>query len=120
MERFYSIRKSLNAAQNHLTRCQQFSFTDEDANELLNLLHFLKPLVDGINYCQNNSHTQIDLLPLIESIQKYYRESINHPVGYFLCYCFVEFAFPFAERIGKIFREIRLIQMYTKTSCPVI
>ena len=52
MERFYSIRNSLTASQNHLTRCQHFSFTDEDANELLNLLHFLKPLVDGINYCQ--------------------------------------------------------------------
>ena len=95
MERFYSIRKSLTLAQSELPRCQDFSFTDEEASELLNLLHFLKPLVDGINYCQNNSHTQIDLLPLIESLQKYYRESIKRPVRYIHCNYSVGSEFPY-------------------------
>ena len=96
MERFYSIRNSLTAAQTELPRCQHFSFTDEDANELLNLLHFLKPFVDGMNYCQNNRiATQIDPLPLVESLQKYYRASTKHPVRQIHCVYSVEFEFPF-------------------------
>lgn len=80
MERFYSIRKSLHLASIDINKGNKFSFSDTDGNQLLNLLHFLKPLVDGIKYCENNSHSQIDLLPLVESIQNYYRKSLNNDV----------------------------------------
>ena len=66
----------------------------KEAEEESNLKN-LKPLVDGINYCQNNSHTQIDPLPLIESLQKYNRVSTKHPVRQIHCDYSVEFEFPF-------------------------
>ena len=97
MERFYSIRNSLTASQNHLTRCQHFSFTDEDANELLNLLHFLKPLVDGINYCQKPV-----ISPNTRNLGVFRPEDLpNYSNFLFLCLFVLSFLYARCHEIAK-------------------
>ena len=45
-----------------------------DDDDLLRVIHFLYPLVQGIDYCQRNDSMQLDIVPMIESIRRFYKK----------------------------------------------
>ena len=88
MSRFYSLRHALRKLGERMdvdkslctesirTKCKD-GLRRIDDDELLRVIHFLFPLVQGIDYCQRNDSMQLDILPMIESIRSFYR---NHSV----------------------------------------
>ena len=44
--------------------------------ELLRALHYLYPLVEAINYCQKDTTSTMEVIPLIRSLYEYYKNSI--------------------------------------------
>ena len=44
--------------------------------ELLRALHYLYPLVEAINYCQKDTTSTKEVIPLIRSLYDYYKNSI--------------------------------------------
>ena len=86
MSRFYSLRHALRKLGERMEvnkslctesiRTKYKNALDRiDDEALIRVIHFLYPLVQGIDYCQRNDSMQLDILPMIESIRNFYR---NH------------------------------------------
>ena len=52
-----------------------------DKKELTKVVHFLRPLVQGIDFCQQDSSLQLDVVPMINSLLGYYQKhTLSVPV----------------------------------------
>ena len=52
-----------------------------DKEEPTKLIHFLRPLVQGIDFCQQDSSLQLDVVPMLNSLLGYYQKhTLSVPV----------------------------------------
>ena len=52
-----------------------------DKKELTKVVHFLRPLVQGIDFCQQDSSLQIDIVPMLKGLLGYYQKhTLSVPV----------------------------------------
>ncbi len=89
MNRFYSLLEALDALVREMEEDESFykgpkratfinTLRSIDEGELRRALHFLYPLVQGIDYCQYDQSLQIDIAPMIDAIKEFYME---HSLG---------------------------------------
>ncbi len=88
MSRFYSLRRSLRALADELNE-KRISCTSKNRDKFINaiglikdvqvqrVIHFLYPLVQGIDYCQRNNSMQVDIDPMMDSLYEFY---MNHGI----------------------------------------
>lgn len=79
MERFYSLRAALyelmeECETNKKRKSQDFVECMNAINilELYKILHYLRPLVQAIDYFQRDSSLHIDVLPVLSRLREYY------------------------------------------------
>ena len=87
MCRFFSLFSALTALRDDMEESQKgydaklkAIFIDAMSNinkrQLLKLIHFLPPLLQGIHFCQRDSTLQIHIVSIINTLQDFYMDHI--------------------------------------------
>ena len=80
MERFYSLREALFVLKDECETNKKYkphkdfvkSMESINMYQLNKILHFLRPLVQAIDYFQRDSSLHIDVLPVLNRLREYY------------------------------------------------
>lgn len=112
MVRFFTLIKALTVL---MYRCEQSKYLLSSGGkefvaamkkvkrgELYAAIHYLKPLVQGIIFCQGDSTIHMDVEPLMNALERFYQEHSAPETDYFREYGKGVFPIP-KERVEQIF-----------------
>ena len=81
MKRFYSLREALFVLKDECETNKKYKSHKDFVKSMENInryeLHFLRPLVQAIDYFQRDSSLHIDVLPVLNRLREYYPYEIS-------------------------------------------